>query len=195
MICDMSESPRWAGVDVGAKKGFAIAVVDEAGLAAEPTFPKSVAEVITWLQTKQPLIVAVDSPIAPAPTGDRSRQGERDLVKATGCHLRYTPNIDAMTGNAYYDWIFHGFALYKQLQAGPFNVIECFPTATWSRLGGRKMKMTRAQWSSKVLESLGLAGVPSRMNQDARDAIGAAITARLHTQGKTERFGDIWIPV
>jgi hypothetical protein len=32
------------------------------------------------------------------------------------------------------------------------------------------------------------------MSQDARDAIGAALTARLHAQGRTDRFGDIVVP-
>jgi hypothetical protein len=32
------------------------------------------------------------------------------------------------------------------------------------------------------------------MNQDARDAIGAAVTARLHELGRTESFGQIIVP-
>jgi hypothetical protein len=33
------------------------------------------------------------------------------------------------------------------------------------------------------------------MSQDARDAIGAAVTARLYDEGRTESFGDIVIPI
>ena len=33
------------------------------------------------------------------------------------------------------------------------------------------------------------------MNQDARDAIGAALTARLFAAGVTESFGDIVVPL
>lgn len=33
------------------------------------------------------------------------------------------------------------------------------------------------------------------MNQDARDAIGAAITAKLHSVGQTESFGEIVVPL
>ncbi len=32
-------------------------------------------------------------------------------------------------------------------------------------------------------------------DQDARDAIGAAVTARLYDHGETERFGDIVVPL
>jgi hypothetical protein len=33
------------------------------------------------------------------------------------------------------------------------------------------------------------------MNQDARDAIGAAITAKLYSAGRTESFGEIVVPL
>ncbi len=33
------------------------------------------------------------------------------------------------------------------------------------------------------------------MNQDARDAIGAALTARLHDVQETEAFGELVVPV
>jgi hypothetical protein len=36
--------------------------------------------------------------------------------------------------------------------------------------------------------------VPGRASQDARDAIAAALTARLHAEGRTECFGGIVVP-
>jgi hypothetical protein len=33
------------------------------------------------------------------------------------------------------------------------------------------------------------------MNQDARDAVGAAITARLYAAGQAESFGEIVVPL
>jgi predicted nuclease with RNAse H fold len=45
-----------------------------------------------------------------------------------------------------------------------------------------------------ALATLDLAGLPSRMNQDARDAVGAAITARLHSGGESACFGAIVVP-
>jgi hypothetical protein len=44
------------------------------------------------------------------------------------------------------------------------------------------------------LANLDLAGVPRRTNQDQRDAIAAAVTARQHTQGLTEAIGEIIVP-
>ncbi len=115
------------------------------------------------------------------------------------CGIRYTPNAVALGRNrTYYAWIANGFTLYAALLAEQpttrWRVIECFPTATWSRLGGPKGNWSRARWSRKVLESLQVTGLPSRMNQDARDAIGAAVTAQLYDDRRTESFGDIIVP-
>ncbi len=146
-----------------------------------------------------PAVVAVDSPKRPALVGKRSRAGERELVRAGICGIRYTPDEESLRGNeVYYGWILNGLRLYEDLGRSPglaaATVIECFPTASWSRLGGRRGKRTRARWSRAVLHAQGLAGLPPRMNQDARDAVGAAITARLHAAGRTERFGEIVVP-
>jgi predicted nuclease with RNAse H fold len=99
----------------------------------------------------------------------------------------------------YYGWILNGLRLYEALGRSPdlavATVIECFPTASWSRLGGRRGKRTRARWSRAVLQAQGLTGLPLRMNQDTRDAVGAAITARLHEVGRTECFGETVVPL
>jgi predicted nuclease with RNAse H fold len=185
---------------VGAKKGFDVAVIDGHGLVAGPRRITEVSEVAQWLSEQRPRIVAVDSPRSPAPEGQLSREEERNLVRAGVCGIRYTPNEAALEANrTYYAWIRNGFKLYEALgDAKPsvgWTPIECFPTATWSRLGGRKARRSRARWSRQVLDGLGLKGLPRRMNQDARDAIGAAITARLYHRGETESFGEIVVPL
>jgi predicted nuclease with RNAse H fold len=119
-------------------------------------------------------------------------------VRAAVCGIRYTPNARELRRNAsYYAWIANGLELYAALaRASPrWELIECFPTATWSRLGGRRGRRSRARWSGQVLHGLGLRGLPPRMNQDARDAIGAAVTARLYDAGATECFGEIVVPL
>jgi len=190
----------WAGVDVGAEKGFDVAVIDERSLSAGPVRITERGDVVRWLRSQRPSVVAVDSPRSAAPRGERSRTGERDLARAGVCRIRYTPNHAALRASAsYYAWTFNGFRLYEALEqaagAMRWEIIECFPTATWSRLGGPKGKArSRARWSRDALESLGLSGLPKRMNQDARDAIGAAATARLYARGETESFGDIVVP-
>jgi predicted nuclease with RNAse H fold len=191
---------RWAGIDVGAKKGFDVAVIDERGLVAGPVRIADVGDVVGWLRGQRPSVVAVDSPRSPAAPGERSRQCERELVKAGLCGIRYTPDRAGLSTNtSYYGWILNGFRLYDTLtnegaEMG-WAVIECFPTATWSRLGGPRGKhRSRARWSREILESLSLSPLPTRMNQDARDAIGAAVTARLYDRGQTESFGEIVVP-
>jgi hypothetical protein len=42
---------------------------------------------------------------------------------------------------------------------------------------------------------LGLEDVPARTNQDQRDAIAAAVTARQYAHGMTEAMGEIVVPV
>lgn len=197
----MPASERWAGVDVGARKGFDVAVIDERGLVAGPIRLPDHRAAASWLRKHGPRVVAVDSPRVPAPDGERSRSCERDLVGARVCGIRYTPDAAALNANpTYYGWILNGLRLYETLNdaavAAAWRVIECFPTATWSRLGGRRGRArSRAGWSRDVLDALHVDRLPARMNQDSRDAVGAALTARLHDQGRTESFGEIVVPV
>jgi predicted nuclease with RNAse H fold len=192
-------SVRWAGVDVGARKGFDAAVIDGAGLVAEPVRIADVDELVAWLVRQRPRVVAVDSPRSPAPDGELSRRDERELVRSKVCGIRYTPDRASLAANrTYYAWIINGLSLYKALAdaggSAGWTTVECFPTATWSRIGGPRGRKSRARWSREVLEGCGLRGLPPRMNQDARDAIGAAITARLFGEEMTESFGDIVVP-
>ncbi|MDP8942591.1 MAG: DUF429 domain-containing protein [Actinomycetota bacterium] len=191
---------RWAGVDVGGlRKGFDAAVIDDAGIVAGPTRLESVDATVEWLNTHSPRVVAVDSPRAPAPGEALSREGERRLAAAV-CGIRYTPNRSALEANpSYYGWILNGFDLYEALkleaQRAGWTVIECFPTASWTRLAEPRGKRRRAAWTRAILDGLGVEGLPPRTNQDARDAIAAALTARLYeTPRSAETFGDIVVP-
>ena len=184
----------WAGVDVGAGKGFDVAAIDAAGLVAGPQRLATVGAVVDWLLGRPPRLVAVDSPCRPAPDGASSRRAERDLARAV-CGIRYTPDAAALRASPrYYGWVRHGFALYEALDRAGLPAIECFPTATWTRLGAPRGNRSRAAWSREVLWRAGLEKLPARMGQDARDAIGAALTARLHHAGATECFGEIVVP-
>ena len=99
-----------------------------------------------------------------------------------------------LDGNPYYEWIVEGLRLYEALEQQPCEVIECFPTASWTRWHGPRDGRSRADWSSECLKLLGLDGVPTRLNQDQRDAIAAALTARAHEEGRAELFGEIVVP-
>lgn len=189
-------TPLWAGVDVGGRrKGFDVAVVDAERIVAGPSRLPDVASVAQFLGAWEPRIVAVDSPSCTAGDGERSRACERSLAR-TVCGIRYTPSRATLAeGNAYYDWIRHGLELYDALAGGAWRVVECFPTASWTRWSGRRNGRSRAAWSTGALAKLAVSGVPRRMSQDARDAIAAALTARCFDQGSTASFGEIVVPV
>ena len=53
---------------------------------------------------------------------------------------------------------------------------------------------SRARWSWNGLARLGLEELPNRTNQDQRDAIAAAVTARQHALALTESIGEIVVP-
>jgi predicted nuclease with RNAse H fold len=193
--------PCWAGVDVGGKhKGFHVAVLDTNRLIVGPANVKTTGDVAALLRDVMPVVIGIDSPCRPADPGGRSRACERELVAAV-CGLRYTPDADMITsGGTYYEWIRNGFALYEALAnvapAPGWKVIEVFPTASWTRLYEPRGACTRAAWSRAALRSLGLSGIPDRrLNQDDRDAIVAAWTARLRSQPDgLDWFGDIAAP-
>jgi predicted nuclease with RNAse H fold len=182
---------RWLGVDVGGKrKGFDVAVVDEHRLLtlAGGLDRGSVLEVV---EQCRPAVVAIDGPRSCAAKGETTREGERRLAKAI-CGIRWTPDAKTVRSNAYYAWIVEGLALFEAL-AG-HDVIEVFPTASWTRWHGARSGRTRSAWSRTGLSELGLDGVPPRTNQDQRDAIAAAVTARQYWQGTTETIGTIVVP-
>jgi predicted nuclease with RNAse H fold/GNAT superfamily N-acetyltransferase len=183
----------WIGVDVGGKRnGFDVALIDdrrvlklEGGLDCE--------EVVELIEGARPTVVAIDSPRCCAPEGRSSRDGERRLAKSI-CGIRWTPDERVVHASPYYEWIVEGLAVFKALAAHEVEVVEVFPTASWTRWCGRRGSRSRAAWSRQGLATLGLAGLPARTNQDQRDAIAAAVTARQHTRGMTETMGTIVVP-
>jgi predicted nuclease with RNAse H fold len=184
----------WAGIDVGgSRKGFHAAVVDGESLQALHR-SRSAEALVEWLHPWQPRLVAVDSPMSTAPAGLSSREGERLLVRARICGIRYTPARPEVDRNDYYEWIRNGLRLYATLADAGLAAVECFPTASWSRLAGARGKERRSAWTRRALNELGIRGLPPRLSQDDRDAVAAAVTARLHDAGATEAFGEIVVP-
>lgn len=191
----------WAGVDVGgARKGFHAAVIDSrsavAGLGHLPT----AAAVAVWLEPWAPRLVAIDSPCALAESGQTMRECERGFHAAGICGIRPTPSPETLARQkrgpspTFYEWIENGLALYAVLTAKTLPAIECFPTASWTRWGGKRGQRSRAEWSQRILDAMALPGVPARLNQDGRDAIAAALTAREHQRQRTDRYGPIVVP-
>ncbi len=153
----------------------------------------SAPQVMAFVEDVRPALVAIDSPKRCAPDGQRTRVDERRLSREI-CGIRWTPDAEHVHAGAYYAWIVEGLRLYESLARMKVEAIEVFPTASWTRWLGKRGARTRSRWSSEGLQALGLEGAPARSNQDQRDAIAAAITARLHTRGGTETIGEIVVP-
>lgn len=175
-----------------------MALVAASGLRGTVQRARSVDEAVALLAAAAPALVAVDCPCTPAADGELSRPDERAVARAV-CGIRYTP--DAATvhgprpkGDDFYGWIKHGLALYAALEAAGLATVECFPTASWTRWGGPRASRGRGAWSGQVLASLAVPGVPGRLNQDERDAVGAALTARAVVLGDAELIGRIAVP-
>ena len=177
-------------MDVGGRrKGFDVALIDERRLLVLRA-RQSREQVVELVRETSPSVIAIDSPRSCAPPGQRSRPDERELNAAV-CGIRWTPPREELDGNPYYEWILEGLALYEALQHE--RVIECFPTASWTRWHGPRSG-SRAAWTRAALEAQELEGVPKRTNQDARDAIAAALTARAYEHGRCQCFGEIVVP-
>lgn len=184
----------WLGVDVGGeRKRFDVAVIDEVRLL-ELERRVDVDGVLALIDAHTPSVVAIDSPCSCAPHGSVARQDELALNRAV-CGIRWTPDETEIHANPYYAWVVEGLTLYRTLEdRRDLEVIEVFPTASWTRWSGKR-NATRATWTRKGLRTLGLKDLPLRTGQDQRDAIAAAVTARQHAYGLTERFGEIVVPL
>jgi predicted nuclease with RNAse H fold len=180
-------------VDVGGKrKGFDVAIIDDRRVLALQC-RVTCQQVVGLLMEDRPAVIAIDGPCCCAPDGQGARDSELQLAKSV-CGIRWTPDARRVGASGYYAWIREGLALFDALAAHGVAVIEVFPTASWTRWHGRRGPRTRAAWTRQGLAALGLAGVPARTNQDQRDAIAAAMTARQHSLGLTETMGDIVVP-
>jgi predicted nuclease with RNAse H fold len=184
----------WAGIDVGGKrKGFDVAIInDREVLALQGRL--TCQQVVDLVLEKRPAVIGIDSPRNCAPAGQTARDCELQLAKSI-CGIRWTPDASHIHASAYYAWILEGLALFDALAAHGVAAIEVFPTASWTRWHGRRGTRTRTSWTRQGLAALGLENVPARTNQDQRDAIAAAMTARQHSLGLTEAIGEIVVPV
>jgi len=191
-----TEARCWAGVDVGGpRKGFHLAVVDGAGrLRAVGERIPTAAGVVERLRLLAPSLVAVDAPRRPAEPGARSRACEREFVRAGVCALRFTPDLAELRRNPFHAWVLQGLGLYEALDRAGLAAVECFPTAAWTVWSGPRGALSRSRWSARALARLRVPGIPVRLGQDARDAIAAAVTARLHVLGLSRAYGELVIP-
>lgn len=183
---DVQDVLMWAGIDVGGdRKGFDVALISTELELEELHRLRSPREIVQLLlRSVRPAVVAIDSPESPADDGQTSRSCEL-RVNQDVCGIRWTPDAATIDANPnYYGWIINGYRVWTALRAEGLLVIEVFPTASWTRWLGARNGRSRAQWSREGLRTLGITGVPSRTNQDQRDAIAAAWTARAAAMGQ-----------
>lgn len=193
----------WIGIDVGGRrKGFhAAALGDDLEVCAvEFAGAEAVGPLVAWIRSARPAVVAVDAPAAWAPAHQRSRPCESAFVRERICGLRFTPSEQAALARTdrYYEWITYGLELWTRLRQLEVPTIECFPTASWQQWAGPRGPRTRAGWTRTVLEDLGHRGLLLRQpasNQDRRDAVAAALTARQSTRQTMLTFGPLTVPL
>jgi predicted nuclease with RNAse H fold len=133
----------WIGVDVGGKrKGFDVAVIgDRRVLALQGRL--TCQQVVDLVMANPPRLAAIDSPRSSAPEGQTAREGERQLARSI-CGIRWTPDVSRVHASAYYAWIIEGLALFDALVMRGVEVIEVFPTASWTRWHGKRGSRTRS---------------------------------------------------
>jgi predicted nuclease with RNAse H fold len=186
------------GIDIGGRrKGFHGCAVRGTEVVAGPEHLADVATAVAWVVDLGPAVIALDSPRTCAPPGASSRADERELARAV-CGIRWTLERSRLAGNPYYEWVEHGLELYAALESAgiaPDRLVETFPTAAWTIWAGPRGTVPRSEWSVAALADLGLAGLPDRrLSQDDRDAVAAAVVARLHADLATTAYGEIVTP-
>jgi predicted nuclease with RNAse H fold len=175
------------GIDVGGRrKAFDVALLEDRRLIGLQQ-RQSAEAVVDWVDSVKPSVVAVDSPRSCAAPESTYRPEEKDLRDAV-CGIRWTPPSRRLEDSPYYEWIVEGRRLYHLLSHEDVEVIECFPTASWTRWYGPRAGRRRSAWTRDALAARDLEGIPARTNQDKRDAIAAALTARAYDQGRFEAF-------
>ncbi len=188
----------WAGVDVGGtRKGFHVALLDEE-LVVRLDRAAGVEPCVALVRGAA--AVAVDAPAAWADPGERSRACERAFARAGVCGIRFTPD-EATAGrrtDRYYEWVEQGLALWSALRAAGVPTVEGFPTASWTAWLGPRGARPRGAWSRAGMTVLAdrLGGLEAVRDQDQRDAVAAALTARQWTRdpASVEDFGGLVVP-
>lgn len=194
----------WVGNGVGGRrKGFHAAALAQDLTVRFEEFAGETAvdDAAAWVRSVRPACVAVDSPAAWARTGRKARDCEIDFARAHICGIRFTADAQtaAVRTDSLYGWIEHGLELRHALRGGASSVIECFPTGSFTQWAGSRGRQSRAAWTTSLLSQLaprGLSGCAMASNQDRRDAVAAALTARQFTTRPEAvlSFGTLQVP-
>ncbi len=148
-------------------------------------------EILDFIDTSQPTLVAVDAPLSLPPgrtsiedrKGEHFRASDRELLRRG---IRFFP----ITLGPMRSLTVRGISLKAMLVERGFAVIEIYPGAAqdiW--------KITRKQGGlGKLrtgLEKLGVKGLTKGMNGDELDAVSGALVGRLYLKGKADVLGSV----
>ena len=180
------------GVDVAARRGCDVVMLD-AALVAHPVGRVHTAdELRALLERLAPAVVAIDAPPGWASPG-RARACERALA-AHGVSVFTTPDAARGETSAFYDWMRTGFTMFAGAAAHP--TLETFPHAVAIALRGGppehgllKHPAAKKAWRRAALDAAGVDHSALR-TIDEIDAALCAITGRRFLEGRTVELGD-----
>ena len=195
----------FAGIDLTTKESrpSACALLDDSGAMVSACKLRTDDEMLALVRERRPAIVAIDSPLGfpkgmdcleetcPCQSvhGFKGRVCERELI-AQGINLYVTTKRSIIK-----PMVYRAMALAQGMRELGSEVIEVYPFASKVRLLGRPIppKSTTAgrEYLRARLDDLipGLGEVEQPLDHDHLDALVAAHTAWLHSQGATEALG------
>lgn len=140
---------------------------------------KTDKEIIHKIKETNPKLIAIDGPLK-KPAEGNSRQCDRELREYGSLPPLMSNGMEKLTKRA--------IKLYKDLNEENYIVIEvsCRATAQILRIDRKKENKVQKQFIKMNLKGT----VENRvLSIDEVDAVLAALTAKLHLQGKTETIG------
>jgi len=207
-------TPRYAGIDVGARALHCAALAEDGAVLDVATLPAANPDALAqWCAGAR--AIAIDAPEAPstaphaadrtlAPKFRRARCAEIELGRSHGSWVSWaTPPEPPFPG-----WMEAGFAAYDAARrAGPTAVIEVYPFAGFRafagdrRLAKKQTAAGRAQRAELLLRAGVVGATLERRSHDDLDALLAAVVARDHARGDATAAGcghdgsAIWLPL
>ncbi len=138
-------------------------------------------EIIGLVESKSPMLTAIDSPLS-LPREGLLRKADKEMIRHG--YRVFPPRLPAMEKLTK-----RAIKLTEQITKRGFRVIEVHPTSTRKALGIPTKEWRKIQ---DILAQIGLKGEHERrtLTPHEIDAVTAALTARLHIEKATVKFGD-----
>jgi HAD superfamily phosphoserine phosphatase-like hydrolase len=191
---------RCIGIDLAASplRESGVAVIEKGELLTTKLL-YSDSEIIQFVLSNQPALVAIDAPLT-LPNGSGgtygSRMCDRILQGMKGKYCK-NPNFAPFSPSLIAPLMIRGYTLQKRLLDKVYGIIEIHPGTTIEFLELSPSTLDRRKWRKedwvRLLFNLKkqihiIESIPP--NPHLIDSIIAAYTAKLHVDGKTKRIGD-----